>query len=508
MRFQTGYFAGLLLVFSACGDPAIANLDHDSGVMLESRSGIIVAEEVMQDGLSQITREVALALADPMVRQSVFEALHASQYREHKLHFGTLIWQDRIGFGQAVALARGQSATVSDVSTTLDGIIDLEFYMPVKEHFAAWEGGNNLIVASVLRDDGQIPIAFDLSGDRFPIASAEDPPGVPALVLVPVETDFSRPQVSLAEAGAAASAATTPGIYMMAENIPDDHEGWSAGDPEFEVHVFLEVSGEFVDKYCSGNGRTGLRNYDHNNTSQTWTGDVLLATQAEVATTDHVFHVWEDDYQQCQTSSPTGIPPHATESIADDINAIQQGEMLVQVLLNDTIALPSADSIAQVLISLSAINNDDFVGQFGMNGPSAGCWQYTGATRFDFEDEDGNYAGFADVDYRMDGWDRDPICALAVDIVGPSSILITFGIPVPPGFYSASVSGGGAGSTTYEWRVDDVLKQTGSSSTYTWSPTEGIHTVKVKAIRGAENDEDLMNVTVTDGCPPPQIFCE
>ncbi len=249
-------------------------------------------------------------------------------------------------------------------------------------------------------------------------------------------------------------------------------------------------------------------NYDHNNTSQTWTGDVLLATQAEVATTDHLFQVWEDDYQQCQTSSPTGIPPHATQDISDAINAIQQGEMLVQVLLNDTIASPSADSIATLLISLSAINNDDFVGQFGMNGPSAGCWQYTGATRFDFEDEDGNYAGFADVDYRMDGWDRDPICALAVDIAGPSSIQIISGIPVPTGFYIASVSGGGAGSTTYEWRVDGVLKQTGSSSTYTWSsPTVGIHNVRVKAIRGTENDEDSMTVTVTEdsGCP---FICE
>ncbi len=262
MRFQAGFFGGLLLVFSACGDPTIANLDHDSGVMLESRSGTIVAKEVMQDGLSQITREVALALANPMVRQSVFKALHASPYPEHKLHLGTFLRQRDAILGPAMATARGQAATVADVLATLDGIIDLEFYMPVKDHFAEWEGGNNLIVASVLRDDGTIPIAFDLSGDRFPIASAEDPPEVPALVLVPVETDFSRPQVSTYEAGAAASAATTPGIYMMSEYIPDDHEGWSAGDPEFEVHVFPEVSGEFVDKYCSGNGKTGSRNYE------------------------------------------------------------------------------------------------------------------------------------------------------------------------------------------------------------------------------------------------------
>jgi len=73
----------------------------------------------------------------------------------------------------------------------VDSLIDMEFYMPVKEHFGRWTGDSNLIVAAALRDH-EIPVAFALDGSRVTLHSAHEAPPTPTLGIVPSETDFSQ----------------------------------------------------------------------------------------------------------------------------------------------------------------------------------------------------------------------------------------------------------------------------------------------------------------------------
>ena len=111
----------------------------------------------------------------------VYTELHASPYREHKLHFGTFLRGSAKPLLAAMAAARsaapdagvsGGAALTSDaVLATLDSIVDLEFYMPVKEHFVTWTGGRDLIVASALRDDGRVPFGFDLTGQPVALSA-------------------------------------------------------------------------------------------------------------------------------------------------------------------------------------------------------------------------------------------------------------------------------------------------------------------------------------------------
>jgi hypothetical protein len=128
------------------------------------------------------------------------------------------------------------------VFSQLDSIIDLEFYMPVPEHRERWNGNTTLLVAGNLFDDGTIPRAFALDGAPVELSSAIVPPDTPTLVLVQSETDFSS--VPHEEEGTTrilgAYQSSEGGLWMTAAVIYDDHEGWSAGLPEFENACFQE----------------------------------------------------------------------------------------------------------------------------------------------------------------------------------------------------------------------------------------------------------------------------
>src|SRR6266581_205295 len=67
--------------------------------------------------------------------------------------------------------------------------IELEIYLPVPAHRAAWTGDENILVATALTDDDP-PIAFDPTGRRH-VLDPETPPVTPVLGVVSVETDFS-----------------------------------------------------------------------------------------------------------------------------------------------------------------------------------------------------------------------------------------------------------------------------------------------------------------------------
>ena len=165
----------------------------------------------------RVIRAFAMALANDQIRSSVYNAVRTSPYREGKLHLRTFLAAAGSGL---LATAKNQEP---GLQAALDSLLDLEFYIPVPAHRSKWTGGSNLIVAGVLRDDGRIPAAFDLTGKEVLLQSAKDPPTTPTLALVPVETDFSSSPNRAPSANA--MLVDPPGTYLTSAYFTSTYEG-------------------------------------------------------------------------------------------------------------------------------------------------------------------------------------------------------------------------------------------------------------------------------------------
>jgi len=445
----------------------------------------------MRGLLTQITRDVARALADSQIRQVVFAEIQNSPYREHKLHLSDLLR----GSGQPLLTGSAARRQVSQsrVLATMDSLVDLEFYLPVPEQFSQWHGGSNLIVASALHDDGTAPIGFDLQGERVAL-SAENPPSVPTLAIVPVETDFSTPPPRVS--GVTSAQTSVSGVYMTWQNIYDDHEGWLMGGPEFEVHVFKQNdAGQYVDVGCSGEYQAAP--YYYNNDGY-WSGEVLLATEATVGTGRVQYQVWEDDTGACTATG--GRPPKTTSATYGALSAWTSAVNAISKATGPAVIALAIAAIPVAYNLIQSINYDDEVGV--MSEPVGGCWEATGPVRFEIRSSAAGHplAGEAFLDYRFG--QRTPICALSATVDGPTDIYLVFGQPNTPAEWFANVHGG-QGSISYAWYDNGVFK--GSASTYTMDPvTLGGHFLQLNVTRGTEAVHPLLNVTVSEAqCPQP-----
>ena len=465
----------LAAVLSACGDNSVTRPEvPEQADVVVSRSGIAVPEPQMRRLLANVTREVAIALADPAVRAQVYRDLHASPYREHKLHFNTFLRSDAPSLLSAMAAARSAAfgaapaprvATPKEqVLATLDSIVDLEFYMPVKTHFAAWDGSANLLVATALRDDGRAPDGFDLAGRPVPLTAAE-PPATPTLVVVPVETDFSA-VTPLAPAGVDAATTDIAGVYMTRAVMYHDHEGWPNGNPEFEVHLFqTDVDMEYIDQICAGQQQVPPYQWNTQET-QNWTGEVLLATEGRLALSpNNQFQMWEDDSQACAPGT-AGRPPRADNLTISEMTswasaflgivATATGNIvdIVKFLLN---AVPAA-------FNFYVDASDDPVGVLTL---ANGCWPASGPVNFRIYASSNGHpeTGWVTLDFRFGGT-REPLCPppppppppppLGVTISGPSDVQ-----PYSNCLFMA-IASGGTEPYTFAWTADGVPVGDGS----------------------------------------------
>lgn len=241
-------------------------------------------ERAAQDRLA---RRMALALADPAFRTYVKEALDRSTVREHKLQFQRLIARPDHRALQALARAgREPEAAVEGDARMAPA---LEFYIPVPAHRAAWNGGDNILVATALKDH-EAPLAFDIRGKRR-LLSPETPPSTPVLAVVPVETDFDGgADVALATrtedgggGGGGGGGSQPSGLYMTYSHFVDDFEGWLKGSPEYEIHILgqLAASDSLTSYQCAGEHAGGYYAFDQND--RDWNGNVLLFTSAQLA---------------------------------------------------------------------------------------------------------------------------------------------------------------------------------------------------------------------------------
>ena len=236
--------------------------------------------------MDRMARRLARALVDPDFRAYIKAELDRSPVVEHKLQFQRFLSRaDRRALRQ-VARSNGESEAAVEADAA--AAIPLELYLPVPAHRAAWTGGPDLLVASA-REDREAPIAYDVAG-RKRMLSPDRPPTTPVLVVVPVETDFGPdPSVSLAVTPPSPPPPPPPpppspptGLFMTYAHFVQDFEGWFKGNPEYEIHILGQAgaSDSLADYQCAGEPAGGYYRFDQN--SLTWSGQVLLFSQAQL----------------------------------------------------------------------------------------------------------------------------------------------------------------------------------------------------------------------------------
>ncbi len=269
----------LLTIIAACRDDgALTSPSTTTGpaVAPVAVSPLAADERVSRERLA---RRLALALANPGFRASIKSQLDGSLVREHKLHFQRFLK----GNGRAAirSVARISRDAESAVEADAGRAVPLEMYFPVLEHRARWAGGEDVLVATA-REDGEVPVAFDIQGHRL-LLSATRPPATPVLALVPIETDFDSPAAAapfICCTGGGSS--PPPGLYMTTSHFVQSFEGWLKGRPEFEIHI-LGQSGQtdsLTSYQCAGEHAAGYYAFDQNNLD--WSGNVLLFSQQQL----------------------------------------------------------------------------------------------------------------------------------------------------------------------------------------------------------------------------------
>jgi hypothetical protein len=183
----------------------------------------------------------------------------------------------------------------------------LELYLPVPAHRTAWTGDSRILVATT-GDERHPPIAFSPKGERF-VLSPVNPPDVPVLALVPVETDFDQVGGESHFLGDGGGAGPPPaaGLYMTNSHLVSTFESWVKGAPEIEVHLLGQsgASDSLKSYACAGGAAGGVFYFDQNDLN--WSGNVLLISQAQLnsyksAHPGQNFRVFfvEDDDTACQ----------------------------------------------------------------------------------------------------------------------------------------------------------------------------------------------------------------
>ena len=285
-----------LLALPACSDRTSPDTPTDPAHA--SRDTPAAARE-------RLARRVAIALADDQFRVQLKRDLDRSPVREGKLHFQRYLSFSHARATGAIARMNGEASIVVD--TDARRAPELELYLPVPAHRAAWTGDERILVATA-GDERLPPVAFSPKGERF-VLSPDHPPDVPVLALVPVETDFDQGAGQARIQGGPSGGGWVPpaGLYMTNSHLVQRFESWVKGAPEIEVHMLGQAgkSDSLTSYSCAGGGAGGIYWFDQNELD--WSGNVLLISQTQLNNykTAHpgqnfrVFFV-EDDDTPCQ----------------------------------------------------------------------------------------------------------------------------------------------------------------------------------------------------------------
>ena len=356
--------AAALLLLAACSDRA--------GITPPAESRATPISPSAQRPV-ELARMVAKGLKNPAFRAYLKAQLDASPYHEHKLQFERFLAANEGRAFREIAAENAMSKAA--VETEARGAIALEVYFPVPAHRAAWNGDENILVATALTDDDP-PIAFDAEGRRQ-ILDPKTPPATPVLAVVPVETDFSRPPAKIIECidcGGGTGVVPppppppAPGLYMTKSHFVQDFEGWLKGSPEFEVHILGQKgqSDSLVDYQCAGEHAGGPYGFDQN--SLDWSGNVLLFSKAQLDqyNTAHpnqnvrVFVV-EDDDTACEIKTDPNRFQSLVTAVDSAYNWLTSGNDSTRFIPKYFGRAKTAYNIWRALASLIK-TNDDLVG--------------------------------------------------------------------------------------------------------------------------------------------------
>ncbi len=324
-----------LLLAAACGEH---RPEPTAPAVPAARGSSSAPGEAQRARAEALARMVARGLADAGTRAAVHGALAASPIREGKVHFQRLLAAPDRRVLQGLARANGVSEAA--LRAAADSAIPLELYLPVAAHRAAWGGGEEYLVATALAD-ADAPVAFDRNGRRHQL-SPEAPPDVPVLALVPVETDFDRAGVQLAECteegcsggggggssgggGSVLPSLSNQHLNLTFSQFKEKFEGWLKGDPEFEIHV-LAPNGKDTTTYrslqCVGEHAPSGYFWDTNAT--TWYGraQVLTGTQMDAYEVQWPGKAWmimalEDDDTACEIKMNRDLVGDVLEQLDD-----------------------------------------------------------------------------------------------------------------------------------------------------------------------------------------------
>lgn len=362
----------------------------------------LTAEGVSSSRASEgeLARLVALALADPELRRQVRNDMRDAPMREHKLELSKYL------YGPTGTILRSKMVESSGLSsnavlTSLHALPPLEFYMPVAAHRKSWKGESDLIVAAQI-DDHDAPIAWDLRGNRVTLSLAA-PPETPVMVVVPVETNFSRrltpnqvaargnpsrPTIDGNETaaegdisplcvlncggggGGGGGGGLPDGLYISFQRLVDLGEPWTLGAPEIEVHIHGPSSSANVqygaDLACSGDRVAFPRGFNQDNAF--WNGNALLFDQQQIASYNAIQQngfnvmVWEDDNTLCQIKKEDFDLAARVRTIATTVGGYTAVSAATGVLPT---LLAAATFGAALYSSISFLwTNDDFLGTY------------------------------------------------------------------------------------------------------------------------------------------------
>jgi hypothetical protein len=362
----------------ACHKDSVTSTDL---VGAETPSSTPMSGVTGQARLERTARRLAIALGNPELRHRVRTSLARSRHRENKLELQRLLGENGREILTKVAQETGESE--SQIEEDLVEAGSLEIYLPVAAHRAGWTGGEELLVATSLRD-GDVPIAFDVRGRRHRL-DPHSPPPVPVISLVPSETDFRSsaelatctPETCPSGGGGGTVPQAPRGIYLTSANIIDLHEDWLRGSPEVEA-MFM---GPLTDTTkmnliaCSNESSTGSRYYDQDRNS--WTGNVLIADTLQLERVRAAYPpgtpwnlvrftvaLWEDDTGRCQIAT-------SVNSWANKLKAAALTVLGGMVVLSTDWTQPIDDEawpfIVQLPLGLLGLigtigGNDDFIG--------------------------------------------------------------------------------------------------------------------------------------------------
>lgn len=269
-----------LVAVAGCADRAPVTAPPDGAGQV---SASLASLSKRPEALAKI---VAKGLKNPAFRAYLKAQIDASPYREHKLQLQTFLAANS---GRALREIAGENGiTQESIAAQAKAAIELEVYIPVPAHRAAWTGDENILVATALTDDDP-PVAFDTDGKRR-VLDAKTPPAIPVLAVVPVETDFSRAPARVigcitdcsGGSGTLPPLPPPPGLYMTKSHFVQTFESWLKGSPEFEVHILGQKgqSDSLVDYQCAGEHAGGPYTFDQNDLD--WAGNVLLFSKDQL----------------------------------------------------------------------------------------------------------------------------------------------------------------------------------------------------------------------------------